>query len=106
MTEPELNADPRRALLAWDALLDCASRNLAATRKLSREVEQALRKIREGLSQFDDFWNKVMQAQVNTPCRALGLFPSARVRDPVDCTSAKFCSKLYMSFRLCGTSSS
>jgi hypothetical protein len=64
MTEAELHAEHRRALLAWDATLDCASRNLAASKKLSREVEQALRKIREGLGVFNDYWNKTLQAPV------------------------------------------
>jgi hypothetical protein len=77
MTEAELHAEHRRALLAWDATLDCASRNLAASKKLSREVEQALRKIREGLGVFNDYWNKTLQAPAR-PARWLRAPLSAR----------------------------
>lgn len=67
MGEAEAHNEHRHRLLAWDASLDCAARNLAASRKLSREVEQTLRKVREGLSLFADFWNKTVQALVRAP---------------------------------------
>ena len=67
MGEAEAQNEHRHRLQAWDASLDCAARNLAASRKLSREVEQTLRKVREGLSLFAEFWNKTVQAPVRAP---------------------------------------
>ena len=67
MGEAEAQNEHKHRLLAWDATLDCASRNLAASRKLSREVEMTLRKVREGLSLFAEFWNKTVQALVRGP---------------------------------------
>ena len=67
MGEAEAHNEHRHRLLAWDASFDCAARNLAVSRKLSREVELTLRKVREGLSLFAEYWNKTVQALVRGP---------------------------------------
>ena len=64
MGEAEAQNEHRHRLLAWDATLDCAGRNLAASRKLSLDVEKTLRKVREGLSLFAEYWSKTVQALV------------------------------------------
>ena len=67
MGEAEAQNEHRHRLGATATSLDCAARNLAASRKLSKEVELTLRKVREGLSLFAEYWNKTVQALVRGP---------------------------------------
>ena len=71
MGEAEAQNEHRHRLLAWDSL-DFAGRNLAASRKLSHEVDQTLRKVLRSSQLFAEFWNKTVQALVRAPAgRAL-----------------------------------